>query len=236
MITVEEHLASVLAPVSALAPVRAPLATAHGCRLAEELHARLAVPPFDNSAMDGYAVRAADVAAATPDSPVGLRVTVDLAAGTGRRHHLVPGTAARIMTGAPVPPGADAVVPVEQTDQPPGDAPLPETVRVYRAPTTGAHLRRAGEDVRAGDELLPAGTVLGSVQLSAAASVGHGDLLVHPRPRVGVLSTGDELVPAGQELAHGQIPDSNSPMLAALVREAGGEPVQLGSVGDDPAE
>jgi molybdopterin molybdotransferase len=179
--------------------------------------------------MDGYAVRAADVAEASAAAPVALRVVADLPAGSAERPVVAAGTAARIMTGAPVPAGADAVVPVEATD---GGT---TAVRVAAAAAVGAHLRRAGEDVAAGDVVLTAGTELGPAQVSAAASVGLGTLPVHRRPRVLVLSTGSELVEPGTDLRHGQIPDSNSYLLAALVRSARCEAVRLGAVPDDAA-
>ncbi|WP_127128353.1 gephyrin-like molybdotransferase Glp [Georgenia sp. SYP-B2076] len=236
MITVEDHLARILAAVAPLPPRRLPLAEAQGCVLAQDVTAVLAVPPFDNSAMDGYAVRAADVAGAD-ESPVRLRVVADLPAGSGDRPQVLPGTAVRIMTGAPVPPGADAVVPVEHTDQVagPGEgSALPETVEIRRAAREGAHVRRRGDDLRPGDRVLRAGTHLRARDLSAAASTGHGALLVHPPVRVGVLSTGAELVAPGEEPAYGQIPDSNSTLVAGLVRESGAVPVPLGAVDDEP--
>ncbi|PYG01025.1 molybdopterin molybdotransferase [Georgenia satyanarayanai] len=234
MITVEEYQEHVLGRVEPLAPRRVPVTEAHGLRLAEDVIAVLAVPPFDNSAMDGFAVRAADLVGASGTAPVALPVDGDVPAGTTRPVTVGPGRAARIMTGAPLPPGADAVVPVELSDQPPGAAALPARVLLRRAPEAGAHVRRRGEDVRPGDVVLGAGTVLGATHLSAAVSAGHGELLVRPRPRVGVLATGDELCPPGVDPGPGRIPDSNSVLVAGLVREAGGEPVPLGSVGDDP--
>ena len=231
MITVEEYQESVLGRVEPLAPRRVPVDRAHGLRLAEDVTAVLAVPPFTNSAMDGFAVRAADVAGA----PVSLPVAGDVPAGTTDPVPVPPGGAVRIMTGAPLPAGADAVVPVELTDQPPGAVELPAVVEVRRGVAAGAHVRTAGEDVRPGDTVLTAGTLLGATQLSAAVSAGHGELLVRPRPRVGVLATGDELCPPGTDPGPGRIPDSNSILVAGLVREAGCEPVVLGAVGDDPA-
>jgi len=231
MITVEEYQESVLGRVEPLAPRRVPVDRAHGLRLAEDVTAVLAVPPFTNSAMDGFAVRAADVAAV----PVALPVAGDVPAGTTDPVPVPPGGAVRIMTGAPLPAGADAVVPVELTDQPPGAVELPAVVEVRRGVAAGAHVRTAGEDVRPGDTVLTAGTLLGATQLSAAVSAGHGELLVRPRPRVGVLATGDELCPPGTDPGPGRIPDSNSILVAGLVREAGCEPVVLGAVGDDPA-
>ncbi|MCM3661916.1 molybdopterin molybdotransferase MoeA [Georgenia satyanarayanai] len=234
MITVEEYQARVLGQVEPLAPRRVPVAEAHGLRLAQDVTAVLAVPPFDNSAMDGFAVRAADLAGAGEDRPVALPVDGDVPAGTTLPTPVGPGRAVRIMTGAPLPPGADAVVPVELSDQPPGATALPEQVLLRREPAPGAHVRRRGEDVRPGDVVVGTGTVLGATHLSAAISAGHGELLVHARPRVGVLATGDELCPPGTDPGPGRIPDSNSMLVAGLVREAGGQPVPLGPVGDDP--
>jgi molybdopterin molybdotransferase len=225
--TVVEHRHAVLALVAPLPAERVPLDAVDGRVLAQDVRADAALPRWDNSAMDGYAVRADDVASATPDRPVVLRVLADLPAGSDAEPEVVPGAAARIMTGAPVPPGADSVVPVEATD---GGT---DTVRVDVAPRRAAHIRRAGEDVVAGDLVLPAGTVLGPPQIAAAASVGAGELLVHRVPRVAVLSTGSELVPPGRPLRRGQIPDSNSFLLAAMVRAAGGRATRVGAVPDD---
>ncbi|WP_149205301.1 gephyrin-like molybdotransferase Glp [Actinotalea subterranea] len=225
--TVDEHRAAALALVTPTPTVDVPIGEAHGLVLARDVASPTALPRWDNSAMDGYAVRAADLAGAGSDRPVELRVLADLAAGTPDEPEVGPGTAARIMTGAPVPPGADAVVPVEVTDG--GTA----VVRVHHEPAVGAHVRRAGEDVRAGDVVLRAGAALGPAQVAAAASVGCAVVGVHRRPRVAVLSTGDELVEPGAALRRGQIPDSNSYLLAAAVREAGCDVVRIGAVPDD---
>lgn len=239
MRTVAEHLDYILEGTLPLAPVRASLAAAHGLILAEDINAELAVPPFENSAMDGFAVRAQDVATATADKPVSLPVCADVPAGlSGQQPTLQPGTTVRIMTGAPVPPGADAIVPVELTDQPAGPhagKELSSHIAVHDSVATGQYIRRAGGDVVVGDAVLPAGLRLQARHLSAAASTGHGSLPVIPRPRVGVLATGAELLPPGANLGPGQIPDSNSILVAELVREAGAEPVVLRTVDDEPA-
>lgn len=229
MITVEEHRAAVLAVVRPSEVVEVPLAEADGLVLAADVHALVTLPPFDNAAMDGYAVLVGDVAAASPERPVRLEVVADLPAGAGEDPVLRPGTCARIMTGAPVPASAEAVVPVEATD---GGTSVVE-IRAAAAP--GQHVRRAGEDVVAGAGVLGARTLLGPAQVAAAAATGHGTLRAHRRPRVGVVSTGSELVPAGTALRRGLIPDSNSLLLAACVRAAGCEPVRLGAVPDDAA-
>lgn len=234
MIDVEEHLAAVHAAVAPLEPQRLALAAARGLVLAEDVTARLAVPPFDNSAMDGFAVRSADLAGAGPETPVRLPVAADVPAGTDAAA-LPPGHTMRIMTGAPMPHGADSVVQVEMTDQPSGAAALPDVVAMHEQPAPGRHVRRGGEDITVGQHVLRAGVRLRAIHLSAAASVGYGQLLVHPRPRVGILATGDELRPAGATLAPGQIPDSNSELMVGLVAETGAQPVRLPPVGDDPA-
>jgi molybdopterin molybdotransferase len=227
LVTVEEHRARVAALVRPLPSVELPVADCLGMVLAAEVTAPISLPPFDNSAMDGYAVRAADLAGASRDRPVELPVAEDIPAGRTDVVPLLPGTAHRIMTGAPVPPGADAVLQVELTDA------GTERVRCFAAPRSGQHLRLAGEDVSAGSVVLAAGTVLGPVQLGLAAAVGKATVPVHRRPRVLVLSTGSELVAAGRPLLPGQIYESNGVMLAAAVRAAGGEPETLRFVPDD---
>jgi molybdopterin molybdotransferase len=229
MRTIEEHLTAALALVRPLAAVEVSLDDALGAVLAREVTSSTSIPQFDNSAMDGYAVRAVDVAAAAAGAPVTLTVLADLAAGTAQAPAVRPGTTARIMTGAPLPPGADAVVPVEDTD---GGLTV---VQVRTAVPAGTFVRRAGDDVRPGDLVLAVGTEFGPRQIGAAAAAGVASLWVHRRPRVAVLSTGSELTVPGQALLRGQIPDSNSYLLAAAVRAAGAEPVRLLAVPDDAA-
>ena len=227
MRTLAEHRAAVLALVAPLPATTVPVGSALGLVLAHDVVATVDLPGFDNSAMDGYAVRAAELAGASAESPVVLPVAADIAAGDTTRHVLHPGTALRIMTGAPLPEGADAVVPVELTD---GGA---ARVALHLAPDAGRSVRRRGEDIRTGDRVLAAGTRLGPGHLALAAAANVPEVSVHPRPRVTVVSTGDELVPAGSTLEHGQIVDSNSVMLAALVEAAGAEVAESAHLRDD---
>ena len=213
------YIAELLAALEPLPAVVLPLAEAHGLVLAEDATAALPVPPWTNSAMDGYAVRAADAAGAGL-SPVVLPVGGDVPAGAVPAP-LEPGTAQRIMTGAMLPEGADAVVRVEDTDQEPGPRPLPERVEIRTAPRPGLNVRRAGENVGVGDPVLGAGAVLSAAALSALASTGAGSVRAVPRARVAVVSTGAELVDPGAALPVGSIPDSNSVLLSGLVVEHG---------------
>ncbi|WP_190138319.1 molybdotransferase-like divisome protein Glp [Streptomyces longispororuber] len=242
----DEHLEDILAAVRPLEPLELQLLDAQGCVLVEDVTVPVSLPPFDNSSMDGYAVRTADVAGAGEEFPAVLTVVGDVAAGQGEQPTVGPGQAARIMTGAPLPPGAEAVVPVEWTDGGLGDGPVagmrahsaaPEgasgEVRVYRPAQAGAHVRARGSDVRAGDRALSAGTVLGAPQIALLAAIGRGTVTVRPRPRVVVLSTGSELVQPGEPLGTGQIYDSNSFSLTAAAREAGAIAYRVGAVADD---
>ena len=225
--SVADQLSAVLAAVGALPPALVSLDAALGLVLAEGIRSRTDTPPFDNSAMDGYAVQRADLLHASDEHAVTLPVVADLAAGTSQNPLLVSGQAARIMTGAPIPDGADAVVPIEDTDQ------GTETVTIVRAPVPAAHIRRAGEDAHAGDIVLTRGALLWPTRVAAAASAGTPSLWAHPAPRVAVISTGSELVTPGEPTRRGQIPDSNSYLLAAAVAAAGAVPIRLGAVPDD---
>jgi molybdopterin molybdotransferase len=225
---VDAHLSDALSVVEPLSPLDLTLLDAHGCVLAEDVLTSYPLPPFDNSAMDGYAVRAADVASASPASPVVLPVVGDVAAGSTTPYTVQPGLCVRIMTGAPMPPGADAIVPVENTDG--GIA----QVAIRQPAVPGRHLRRTGEDVAAGTTVLAAGAHLGAAQVGLLAAVGRERVSVRPRPRVVVLSTGSELVDPGQPLTTGKIPDSNSTLLTAAAVEAGAIAFRVGIVPDDP--
>lgn len=242
--TVEEHLADVLAGVVPLPPIELQLLDAQGCRLAEDVVATGDLPPFDNSSMDGYAVRTADTIGATTRYPSVLGVVGEVAAGAAELPKVGPGQAARIMTGAPLPPGAQAVAPVEWTDGGSGSgqaadrmaAPVAgEEVRVFQDVAEGAHIRRRGSDIQAGETVLTAGTRLGPTQLGLLAAIGRGTVRVHPRPRVVVLSTGSELVQPGEPVGPGQISDSNSFTLTAAAQQAGAIAYRVGGVPDDAA-
>ncbi|MEU5251073.1 molybdotransferase-like divisome protein Glp [Streptomyces longwoodensis] len=244
--SVDEHLEDVLTAIRPLEPIELHLLDAQGCVLVEDVTVPVSLPPFDNSSMDGYAVRVADVAGASEEFPAALEVVGDVAAGQPGLLQVGPGQAARIMTGAPLPPGAEAVVPVEWTDGGLGEGPVdgmrarslaPEGatghVRVHRPAEARAHVRAQGSDVRAGDRALEAGTVLGPPQIALLAAIGRGTVRVRPRPRVVVLSTGSELVQPGEQLADGQIYDSNSFALTAAARDAGAIAYRVGAVADD---
>ena len=219
-LSVEAYVAEVLAALTPLPAVDTPLFAAHGLVLAQDVTAALPVPPWTNSAMDGYAVRARDTESAAPQAPVILPVAGDVPAGTAPAP-LVPGTAQRIMTGAMLPENADAVVKVEDTDQAPGPHPPPAEVGIRVAARPGLNVRQAGEDVGIGDSVLTAGTLMTATAVASLASVGLSAVRAFPRPRVAVVSTGAELVEPGQELPAGAIPDSNSLLLAGLVAEHG---------------
>ncbi|HEX6029932.1 MAG TPA: gephyrin-like molybdotransferase Glp [Tepidiformaceae bacterium] len=236
MITVEEARARILSFFARLEPERKPILQALGQVLAEAVVAPFDIPPLDNTAMDGYAVRAADTEGASESRPRELRVVADLAAGYVLDTPVGAGEAVRIMTGAPMPPGADSIVPFEETDEPlreVGAAPQKTgSVRVFKAANVGANIRYRAEDVKAGQTVIEAGRVLRPSEAGVLASVGLAEILVYRRPVVAILSTGDEITEPGRPLAPGRIYDANAYSIAALVRNYGGVPKLLGIAHD----
>ncbi|MCH7811745.1 MAG: molybdopterin molybdotransferase MoeA, partial [Chloroflexi bacterium] len=239
MISVEEALERILSYFERLQPEETPALDAMGQVLATDVVATFDIPPLDNTAMDGYAVRAADTESASESSPARLRVTGEVAAGYIYDGEVTPGTAVRIMTGAPIPRGADTVVPFEETDEESAKAAsgsvtagAPAEVQILKAAGPGANIRRAGEDVKRDATVLAAGEALGPAHIGVLASLGLASVPVFRRPVVAILSTGDELLEPGQPNAPGKIYDSNAYSVAAMVRAAGGIPKRLGIATD----
>jgi molybdopterin molybdotransferase len=227
LLSVEDARQRVLSQVHALAPLQLPLTEAFGCVVAEDAVSDRDLPEFASSAMDGFAVRSSDVAEATPDRPIDLKIVGR--AMIGRRPEAVVGggEAVRIATGAPIPAGADAIVPIENASA------ADEMVSVFDAPSAGKHIRPAGEDVKEGEVLVASGKRLGPPELGLLANAGFPHPTVHPRPRVIVLSTGDELIPPTESPEFGQIRDSNAYTIFGALRDAGAMPVLAGIVKDD---
>jgi molybdopterin molybdotransferase len=237
MISVEEARARILDVIERTPAVELPLEQAWGLLLAEDIVSPLTIPPLDNTSMDGYAVRAVDTVGASLEAPVRLNVIGEVAAGYRFGERLAPGQAVRIMTGAPIPPGADAVVPFEETDEPPGRmfgsfAKGRDHVGIYKAAGPSANVRRAGEDVNRGAQVLSAGSEIRAAQIGVLASLGRTSVRVYRRPVVAILSTGDELLEPGAPYEDGKIYDSNAFSLSALVLESGGFPRRLGIARD----
>jgi molybdopterin molybdotransferase len=230
LVPLDEARASVLSRILPLPPIELPLTDAYGCVTAADITATVDLPEFASSAMDGYAVRAADVADATADAPAELKVVGRAMIGHRPDATVGMGEAIKIATGAPIPGGADAVVPIENVE---ADG---ELVRVLEGAGEGRHVRPMGQDVRVGDVLVPAGKRIGAPEIGLLANAGVPHPLVHPRPRVIVFSTGDELVPPTETPSFGQVRDANAYTLFGALREAGAMPVLAGIVRDDPEE
>jgi molybdopterin molybdotransferase len=231
MISVEEALDIVLSGVTPLEPEERPILECLGQVLAEDVYSEVNVPPADNSALDGYAVRAADIAGAASDRPVILKVIDIVVAGDVPRKEVVKGTAVRIMTGAPVPQGADVVIGFENTDEPTRQTTskgYPDEIGILLSESSGSNIRKTGESVKIGEQVLPRGTVLKPSEIGVIASMGQPSVKVHRRPVVAILATGDELTPLGQPLAEGKIYNSNSYSVASQVIREGGIPKLLG--------
>ncbi|MEW5720261.1 MAG: molybdopterin molybdotransferase MoeA, partial [Chloroflexota bacterium] len=249
MISVEEALAFVLKHFQPLEPERVLLLDALGRVLTEDIVSDINVPPFNNSAMDGYAVIADDIARASRDHPITLRVVGEVAAGYTAARAVERGTAIRIMTGAPLPPGADTVVRFEETsenlakghpERSAAESKEPSqglrAVEILKAIPRGDNIRAAGEDIRVGEVVFPKGTVVRPAEIGVLASLGKKYVAVHRRPRVAILATGDELVAIDAPIAPGKIRNSNEYSNAAAVLQAGGVPVQLGIARDNIAD
>jgi molybdopterin molybdotransferase len=228
LVPVDEARDRVLSAISPLPPLALPLTDAYGCVVVEDQVARVDLPEFPSSGMDGFAVRAIDVDGAAPDHPAELKVVGRAMIGHRPEATVGAGEAVKIATGAPVPAGADAIVPIENAEE---DGDL---VRLFDAPEPGRHVRPRGEDVREGDVLVPAGKRLGAPELGLLANAGVPHPLVRPRPRVIVLSTGDELVAPTETPDFGQVRDANAYTLFGALREAGAMPVLAGIVQDEP--
>ncbi len=230
MRSVEEHLTRILDRVTPLSPYEQPLLEALDLPVCTDYTSTIDLPSFDNSAMDGYAVHLVDVEGASQETPVQLPVVGESAAGQSKAYALSPGQAVKIMTGAPLPTGADVVIPVEWTDR--GRA----TVTIVQAPVPGQHVRARGEDVKAGDLLIEDGQVLGPREAAVLAATGHATVRARPRPRVVVLSTGSELREPGTALGFDSIYDANSFAIAASAKTADAIAYRVGIVSDDAQE
>lgn len=230
MVSVEEALNRILARIQVLGLEKVDIIGSLGRVIGEDILAPRDIPPLDNSAMDGYAVRATDIKGASRESPISLKVIEELPAGILPQMSVTKGEAVRIMTGAPLPKGADTVVMVEDTEK------TGEGVRVFQEVPRGEHIRRAGEDVKKGDRVISKGSVIRAAEVGMLASVGRAFVSVHQRPVVAILCTGDELVDVDEGIADHKIVSSNSYTLAAQVMECGALPLQLGIAKDDPTE
>ncbi len=230
LLNVDTALANILADMKTLEAETVSLPESHDRVIADDIVSPIDLPPFDNSAMDGYAIRYGDSATADHANPVSLSVAMDILAGSAPDRRLEPGQAARIMTGAPIPAGATAVIPVEDTDDDWSkgeDSPLPAEVRFFRQLDRGENIRRVGENIEAGATIMRAGTVIGPAEVGMLAGIGCPRVDVIRQPKVVILSSGDELVDIYDELRPGKIRDTNGYTLAGLIRQAGGIPIRL---------
>ncbi len=229
LLNVDDTIRRILAEIPTLPSEEVPLPESLGRIVSVDIASDIALPPFANSSMDGFAVHAADLTAATPATPVHLPVVMDIPAGKAPERTLAPGTAARIMTGAPLPPGADAVVPVEGTDADwtANDSAPAREVSIHQRVQSGDYVRPVGEDVQQGQRVIPAGTEIRPAELGVLASLGKHVVPVVRQPRIAILSSGDELVEIDEEPGPGQIRNSNSYVLEGLVQQNGGIPVRI---------
>jgi len=230
LLNVDFALKNILADMKTLEAETVSLPDSYDRVLAEDIVSPIDLPPFDNSAMDGYALRYEDSAGASPSKPATLAVTMDIMAGSAPDRELKSGTAARIMTGAPIPQGASAVIPVEDTDDDWSkgeDSPLPTEVRLFKSLARGENIRLAGENIKTGETIMSAGTVIGAAEIGMIAGIGRPRVAVIRQPKVVILSSGDELVDIYDELGPGKIRDTNGYTLAGLIRGAGGVPIRL---------
>lgn len=235
LLNVDDALKKILETVKPLQSETVELSNALGRVIAEDVIADSDLPPFANSSMDGFAIRAVDIAQVSEQSSVSLMVVMDIPAGSAPSGKINNGESARIMTGAPMPEGADAVIPVESTDAqwtPGSDEALPKQVSVFRSVKSGDYVRLAGEDIHYGEQIIAEGTLLRPAEIGLLAAVGRNIVKVIRQPRVAILSTGDELIDVGEPLKPGKIRDSNSYTLAALVKEHGGIPIRVPTARD----
>ncbi|MBI1280213.1 MAG: molybdopterin molybdenumtransferase MoeA [Anaerolineaceae bacterium] len=230
LLNVDEALKQILAVISPLGSEEVDFLAALGRVIAEDVAANGNLPPFPNSSMDGFAIQASDINHANEQQPIELRVVMDIPAGTQPQKRIQPGEAARIMTGAPLPEGADAVIPVEDTNAqwtPGSDDPLSQSILINRSVKSGDYVRLAGEDIRKGEKIISRGALIRPAEIGLLAAVGKNRVNVIRQPRVAIISTGDELVDVSEELTPGKIRDSNSYTLAALVLANGAIPIRI---------
>ena len=230
MISFDEALNNILSHIHALGYEKVSLLDALGRVIAEDIYTKRDIPPLDNSAMDGYALKFEDIQKASPKDPVRLEVIEDLPAGFISKKKIERGNAIRIMTGAPIPKGADAVIPVEETKKEDG------AVLIFKAAAPGENIRKSGEDVKKGDRVISQGDTLRPAEVGMLASVGRSFISVYQKPMVAILCTGDELVDVDGELGEVKIISSNSYTLAAQVKDCGAIPLQLGIAKDRKEE